>query len=116
MKLVLGAVIALASVNAWSQTSESGSAAGSNGAAPSAIPSTAAKSNFALRRQVYAAFAKHSEIDAGSISVTAKNGTVTLNGTVPDAQQVDKVVGVAKGVQGVVSVTNRLTVQRPMSQ
>jgi len=115
-KLVVGAAIVLASVNGWSQTSEPGSLAGSNGAASGAVPGTAAKSNRALRKRVYAAFAKHSEIDAGSISVTAKDGVVTLNGTVPDAQQLDEVAGIAKGVQGVVSVTNRLTVQRPLSE
>ena len=115
-KLVVGAAIVLASVNGWSQTSEPGSLAGSNGAASGAVPGTAAKSNRALRKRVYAAFAKHSEIDAGSISVTAKDGVVTLNGTVPDAQQVDEVSGIAKGVPGVVSVTNRLTIQRPLSE
>jgi hyperosmotically inducible protein len=116
LKLVLGAIIFLASVNGWSQTSEPGSAAGSNGAAPATVPGSAAKSNRTLRKRVYATFAKHSEIDAGSISVTAKDGVVTLNGTVPDAQQVDEVSGIAKGVPGVVSVTNRLTIQRPLSE
>jgi hyperosmotically inducible protein len=116
LRLVFGAVIVLASVNGWSQTSEPGSVAESNGAAPATVPGGTTKSNFALRRRVYAAFAKHSGIDAGSISVTAKDGVVTLNGTVPDPQQVDEVTEIAKGVQGVVSVTNRLTVQRPLSQ
>lgn len=45
-----------------------------------------------------------------------KDGIVTVNGMVPDAAQLDEVTLIVKDVQGVVSVVNRLTVQRPMSQ
>jgi hyperosmotically inducible periplasmic protein len=115
-KIVAGAVIMLACVNGWSQTGDASHAVGSNRAAPDSAPPTAAKSNRALRKRIYAAFAMHKEIDAGSISVTVRDGMVTLNGTVPDPAQVDKVAQVTKSVQGVVSVTNKLTVQRPLSE
>ena len=69
----------------------------------------ARQANRALRRKVYAAVVKHKEIDAGNISVIAKDGAVTLDGTVVDATQIDKVTEIAKGVPGVISVTNRLT-------
>jgi osmotically-inducible protein OsmY len=71
------------------------------------------KANRALRRRVYAAIVRHKEISAGDISVVAKGGTVTLNGTVVDASQIDKVADIAQGVPGVTSVTNRLTVKKP---
>jgi osmotically-inducible protein OsmY len=66
-----------------------------------------------LRRKVYAAIVKHEEIDAGNISVIARGGAVTLDGTVADATQIDKVTEIATGVPGVMSVTNRLTVKKP---
>jgi osmotically-inducible protein OsmY len=62
---------------------------------------------------VYAAISKHKEISAGNISVIAKDGAVTLNGTETDAAQIGTVAEIATGVPGVTSVTNKLTVQRP---
>ena len=69
--------------------------------------------NRALRRKVYAAIVKHKEISAGDISVVAKNGAVTLNGTVAEASQVNTVAEIAGSVPGVTSVTNKLTVKTP---
>jgi osmotically-inducible protein OsmY len=46
--------------------------------------------------------------------VAAKDGAVTLTGTVQDATQVPGVAEIAKGVPGVTSVTNKLTVRRPL--
>jgi hyperosmotically inducible periplasmic protein len=71
------------------------------------------KANRALRRQVYNAIAKHKEISAGNISVVARDGAVTLSGTVRNASQVGTVAEIAKGVPGVISVTNKLTVAQP---
>ncbi|MBP0595471.1 BON domain-containing protein [Paraburkholderia sp. LEh10] len=110
------ALIALASVHAWAQPPGEASAA-SNGTAVAASGGMTAKdirkANRALRRTVYAAIVKHKEINAGDISVVAKSGAVTLDGTVVDASQIDKVAEIARGVPGVTSVTNRLTVQKP---
>jgi osmotically-inducible protein OsmY len=102
-------------MTAWSQISETASAPGSStmAASGSAAPATGRKANRALRRQVYNAIAKNKEISAGNISVIAKDGAVTLSGTVTDASQVGKVAEIAKGVPGVTSVTNKLTVQKP---
>ena len=118
-RLAVGAVVVATSMAAWSQTSETASAP-ANGtgtsamaASGSAAPATGKKANRALRRQVYAAIGKHKEISAGDISVIAKDGMVTLNGTVTDASQVDKVAEIAKGVPGVTSVTNKLSVKKP---
>ena len=111
------ALIVLASVHAWAQPGASSSSAASNPSAVAASGGTTAKesrrANRALRRKVYAAIVKHSEISAGDISVVAKGGNVTLDGTVVDASQIDKVSEIARGVPGVTSVTNRLAVKRP---
>jgi hyperosmotically inducible protein len=114
-RLAVGALIVATSVTAWSQSGQAASAPGAStmGASGSAAPVTGRKANRALRRQVYSAIAKHKEISAGDISVTAKDGAVTLNGTVTDTSQVGKVAEIATSVPGVTSVTNKLTVQKP---
>jgi hyperosmotically inducible protein len=114
---IAGAVLfALASVHAWAQPGAS-EASASNATAVAASGGMTAKdvrkANRALRRKVYAAIVRHKEISAGDISVVAKGGAVTLNGTVVDASQIDKVADIAQGVPGVTSVTNRLTVKKP---
>jgi hyperosmotically inducible periplasmic protein len=118
LRVALGVAIAVVSISAWAQ--DGASTGASAGAAVSASGGMTAKgarqANRALRHKVYAALAKHKEIDAGNISITAKGGAVTINGTVPDASQIDTVAEVAKGVVGVTSVTNKLTLQRPLGQ
>lgn len=117
VKLTCGALAVLASLNAWPQASGGGMAQpGSTAAAPasaSASPKAARQANRALRKKVYAALAQHKEIDAGNLSITVKEGAVTLGGTVAAAAQVEKVATIVKGVPGVTSVTNKLTVQPP---
>nr|WP_236655084.1 BON domain-containing protein [Burkholderia pyrrocinia] len=98
---------------AWAQGSQTVGASASS-AAPTAKETR--KANRALKRQVYAALAKHKEIEAGNISIVAKDGAVTLNGTVTDASQIDTVGEVARNVRGVKSVTNRLSVARPLGE
>ena len=115
---IAGAVLfALASFHAWAQPGASEANAASNATAVAASGGMTArdvrKANRALRRKVYAAIVRHKEISAGDISVVAKGGAVTLNGTVVDASQIDKVADIAQGVPGVTSVTNRLTVKKP---
>lgn len=72
------------------------------------------KANRALSRKVYAALAQHKEIDAGDISIVARDGALTLNGTVKEASQIEAVAAIAQAVPGVKAVTNRLSVRRPM--
>lgn len=118
LKTLLALLSVMLSFNVWSQSTpatsatEGGTAAASGGT----TAQSARRANRALRRSVYAALAKHKEIDAGSISIVAKNGVLTLNGTVPDASQIEAVEQIAKGVAGVTSLTNKLTVQRPFGQ
>jgi hyperosmotically inducible periplasmic protein len=48
-----------------------------------------------------------------SRKVRARDGAVTLQGTVPDQSQTDRAAEVAKGVEGVTSVKNALSVRAP---
>ncbi|MGU7784421.1 BON domain-containing protein [Burkholderia sp. PU8-34] len=115
--LAIATLILAASSNAWSQPGQTASApAGmpaASAAESAAAPVSARKANRALRRQVYAAIGKHKKISAGNISIVARGGAVTLNGTVTDASQINEVAEIAKGVPGVTSVTNKLSVQKP---
>jgi len=65
---------------------------------------------------IYKALAKDGEIDAGNISIVAKNGRVTLDGTVREAGQIGTVEKVVRSCPGVLVVTNKLMVQRPFEQ
>lgn len=118
LRAALGVAIAAASIGAWSQDGASaGASAGTAVTASGGMTAKAARqANRALRRKVYAALAKHKEIDAGDISITAKGGALMINGTVPDTSQIDTVAEVAKGVEGVTSVTSKLTVRKPFGQ
>ncbi|MBB2927916.1 MULTISPECIES: BON domain-containing protein [Paraburkholderia] len=115
--LAVATLILAASSNAWSQPGQTASVPAGMPAASIAESATppinARKADRALRRQVYAAIGKHKEISAGNISIVARSGAVTLSGTVMNASQVNEVAEIAKGVPGVTSVTNKLTVQKP---
>ncbi len=112
LSLALCTLLAAVALNASAQPAASAPAATAAMASSATAPAT--PSNTTLRRAVYTAISKHKEIHGGSIGVTAKNGAVTLNGSVTDAAQIEKVGEVAKGVPGVTSVTNKLTVQKPL--
>ena len=108
------ALLAALSTNTSAQGSGAEAASAVAPAAPTARE--VRKANRALSRKVYAALAKHKEIDAGSISIVSRNGAVTLNGTVTESSQIGTVAEIAKGVPGVTSVTNRLSVKRPFGE
>ena len=114
LALVAAALVAV-STTAWSQTGEAASAQGASATAASgSVAPAGRKADRALRRRIYAAFGKDKEISAGDISVIAKDGAVTLNGTVTEAAQIGKAEAIARGVSGVTSVTNKLTVRKPL--
>ncbi|WP_322058143.1 BON domain-containing protein [Paraburkholderia sp. J63] len=118
IRALIVAVSAGVVTQAWSQTGDAvePSAAPMASATGPTTARAARLANRALRKQVYAAFAKHREIDAGSLSVTATNGAVTIDGTVTEAAQIRVVAEIARNVAGVKSVKTRLSVQRPLGQ
>jgi hyperosmotically inducible protein len=67
----------------------------------------------ALSKQVHVALVKAKIIDAPNIVVRVKNGAVTLAGSVREQSQIDRAGEVARGVSGVNSVDNALTIRQP---
>ncbi|WP_233847525.1 BON domain-containing protein [Paraburkholderia sp. HD33-4] len=68
--------------------------------------------NHELNRKVRHALTKTQGLDVSHIAVRVRGGAVTLTGTVPDQGQADKAAEAAKGVEGVTSVTNKLTAKQ----
>jgi len=68
------------------------------------------KANRALSRKVSTALQKGG-VEMSGINVIAKSGAITLAGHATDQTQIDKAATIAKGVEGVSSVKNVLTVQ-----
>lgn len=112
IKMVVGALVVLASISAYAQASDVGAAS-----QPSASQAAkAAKSaDRALSKKVRTALAKSKNISVANITVRAKSGAVILQGWVPDESQVDAATQVAQGVAGVTSVKNALTIH-PVGQ
>lgn len=118
-KLAAGTMLVAASLQVYAQDASAPAAAASG-------PTTAAKqqydqskaqyksakaANRALARKVRAALAKDKDVSAANITVRAKDGAVILQGTVPEQPQIDRATEVAKGVAGVTSVRNALTIR-----
>ncbi|MGX7004391.1 BON domain-containing protein [Caballeronia sp. KNU42] len=99
--------VAVAS-SAYAQSSD---ATAATDAATSA--KTTKKVNRKLGLDVRRALSKAQGIDVSNIFVRARGGAVVLTGTVPDGAQIPKAEEVAKGVSGVVSVSNKLTLAQP---
>ncbi|SAL13703.1 transport-associated protein [Caballeronia udeis] len=99
--------VAVAS-SAYAQSSD---AMAASGAAPSA--KTVKKVNRKLGLDVRRALSKAQGIDVSNIFVRARGGAVVLTGTVPDGAQIPKAEEVAKGVAGVTSVSNKITLAQP---
>jgi hyperosmotically inducible protein len=62
-----------------------------------------------LGRNVRRALSRAQGFSVSNVFVRARAGAVTLTGTVPDAGQIQQAADVTKGVAGVKSVNNRIT-------
>ncbi|MGA7781581.1 MAG: BON domain-containing protein [Paraburkholderia sp.] len=111
-KLMGGALVAAISISAWAQASDTGAAPAQSSAAPTSHGSSksARKANRVLGRKVLDALSK-ADVSTTGINAVAKGGHVTLEGSVLDPALIDKAGQVAKGVPGVTSVKNDLTVR-----
>ena len=112
-KLIGSALIVVVSINAGSQTSESAATSTQSSMAPAGGGSgkAARQANRALSKKVLHALSKGG-VKTSGINVIAKGGAVALVGSVTDSTQIDKAGEVAKGVPGVTSVKNSLTIKQ----
>jgi hyperosmotically inducible protein len=79
------------------------------GQAQTQSPSTLVKDS-AITAKIKAAQAADSTVRATQIDVeTDNNGVVTLSGTARSQAEIDRAVQIARGVDGVTSVNNRMT-------
>ncbi|MBB4519715.1 osmotically-inducible protein OsmY [Paraburkholderia fungorum] len=108
VRIALSAASLTWAYGAVAQPADSGSATQATNSA-----SSVRVTDTTLRRQVKAALKKTQGLTAYDIAVRAKNGQVTLQGSVKNQAQIDLAGKVASGVQGVASVKNSLTVNRP---
>lgn len=111
-KLMGGALIVMVSINAWAQTSESAATSTQPGMASAGEGSAKAtrQANRALSKKVLRALSKGG-VNTSRMNIVAKGGAVLLAGSVTDASQIDKAGELAKGVPGVTSVKNSLTLK-----
>jgi len=108
MLKALGIVVCVAVVsNAYAQSSDV-AATGSTTTSKSRSTS-AKKTDRKLGLDVRRALGKANGIDISNIFVRARGGAVTLTGSVPDGDQIPKAGDIAKGVAGVTSVSNKIT-------
>jgi osmotically-inducible protein OsmY len=116
-KLAAGTMLVAASLHVYAQDAASAPAAAPTDAAKASVQQSkqqyksAKSANRALSRKVRGALAKAKDISVANITVRAKDGAVILQGTVPEQGQIDRATEVAKGVAGVTSVKNALTIR-----
>jgi osmotically-inducible protein OsmY len=109
MLKALGVVMCVAvASSAYAQSSDA-MATTDSAAAAKAEKSATKKTDRKLGNDVRKALSKAQGFDVSNVSVKARNGAVTLTGTVPDGSQISQAEEVAKGVAGVKSVSNKIT-------
>lgn len=76
-----------------------------------AAKSAVAATDATITTKINVALVADDQLKARNINVDTKDGKVVLTGTAPDAGSRDRATAMAKAVDGVVAVDNRLTVQ-----
>jgi osmotically-inducible protein OsmY len=109
IKMIGGALVVLASLNAYAQSSDAAATAAPTASAANAKQVRAA--NRALQRKVRSTLARTKGLTVGNITVKARDGAVTLAGSVPEQAQIELATNAAQGVAGVTSVNNALTIR-----
>ncbi|WP_233855093.1 BON domain-containing protein [Paraburkholderia sp. HD33-4] len=109
IKMIGGALVVLASLNAYAQSSDAAATAAPAAAAPTT--KQAKQANRALQKKVRATLARTKGVTVGNIIVRARDGAVTLEGSVPEQGQIELATNAAQGVAGVTSVKSALTIR-----
>jgi hyperosmotically inducible protein len=108
MLKALGVVLCVAvASSAYAQSSDA--TATTDATTAKATAKSTKKTDRKLGLDVRRALGKAQGIDVSNIFVRARGGAVVLTGSVPDGDQIPKAEEVAKGVAGVKSVSNKLS-------
>lgn len=96
-----------------SATTPPASPGGDTSSTPSGTSATAgaAVDDTVITTKVKAALLADSDVKAADIHVDTANGDVTLSGTAASQAQIDKAVGIVRGIEGVKNVDNKLAVK-----
>ena len=108
--LVAALSAAIAPLAAFAQDGNNGAAVASAAAGSASSAKSIRAANRKLAKNVRTAMAKAKGIDMTQLFVYAKAGAITLSGSVPKSDQVDRAGEIARSVPGVSSVDNRLSV------
>ena len=76
------------------------------------VPSPSSADDEALISRVQAQFGEEASLKSATITVTAKDGVVLLDGVAPTAAAKQQAITAARGTDGVVQVIDRITVER----
>jgi hyperosmotically inducible periplasmic protein len=109
MLKALGVVVCVAvASSAYAQSSDAAATDSTTTTSKPRFTSTK-KTDRKLGLDVRRALGKANGVDISHIFVRARGGAVTLTGSVPNGDQILKVGDIAKGVAGVTSVSNKLS-------
>jgi hyperosmotically inducible periplasmic protein len=105
----LGVVVCVAvASSAYAQSSDA-TATDSGATTTKAQKSATKKEDRKLGYSVRRALSKAQGFDVSNVFVRSRGGAVTLSGTVPEGGQIQQAGEIAKGVPGVKSVSNKIT-------
>nr|WP_277185397.1 BON domain-containing protein [Caballeronia sp. BR00000012568055] len=99
--LLILAALSAGSTATFAQTADA--------SAPTTASKKATPADRALGKSVRRALSKTQGFDVSGVFVRARGGVVTLSGSVKSGDQIAQAADVAKSVQGVTSVNNKLT-------
>ncbi|MGF6732372.1 hyperosmotically inducible protein [Paraburkholderia youngii] len=110
---VLGIALCVATASsAYAQASDP-QAPTATAAAPATTTQSTRAADRKLGRDVRRALSRAQGFNVSNVFVRARGGAVTLTGSVPESGMIQQAADVAKGVPGVTSVTNKLTLNFP---
>jgi hypothetical protein len=106
----LGVVVCVAvASSAYAQSSDAAATSTDSAATAKAQKSATKKTDRKLGYDVRRALSKAQGFDVSHVYVRARSGAVVLTGTVPEGGQIAQAEEIAKGVTGVKSVSNKIT-------
>lgn len=105
------ALLVAVSLQAHAQTSDAAPAADTSAQSAKSQHKADRAANRSLGRKVRNALSKAMGVSASHITVRSAGGAITLQGTVPEVADSQKAEDIAKGIEGVTSVKNALSIR-----
>ncbi|ADG17844.1 BON domain-containing protein [Paraburkholderia atlantica] len=110
---VLGIALCVATASSAHAQASDAQAPAATAAAPATTTQSTRAADRKLGRDVRRALSRAQGFNVSNVFVRARSGAVTLTGSVPESGMIQQAADIAKGVPGVTSVTNKLTLNFP---